>query len=268
MGDDELEKQVINDLVILGKAAPDSLKDGRKTICVGGWSPTKGFIRIYPAHVYSPIKRWNVVQVPVERNPQDTRPESWKIQGSKREWSELYKKIKVVRTLSNKEQRDLIREIPKISCIEDLNEEKKSLGIIQPKEILEVGFKEREKFTTTVQTQLFDEMMPIKTKENYPLIPYIKWVCPSCKNKRGYHEMQVLEWGAYEWFRKNFNNRDKWEQVWENMHLFDDQYDKWFFVGNQAKYRKSFLIISVLRFKKMDLNKDNPEPKTTLDQFF
>lgn len=72
--------RIIDDLIILGKAFPQELKDGRITCCTAGWSPTRGFIRIYPIPPESEkLKRWNIVSTKVERNLNDWRDESWKI---------------------------------------------------------------------------------------------------------------------------------------------------------------------------------------------
>ncbi len=245
---DDRQKVAIEDLVVLGRSAPDRMRDNRVTVCVGGWSPVHGFIRIYPSTRRSPLNRWNVVSVPLEKNPQDNRKESWKIQGSKGEWNELHEKIEVIVNIKRNERLKLLQKIPRKKCIVDLINERESLGIIIPSKILEADFKPREKFEKTVQTTLFEDEVPVLTKANYPIYPYIKWECEGpCKTSQGFHETQVIEWGVYEWVRKN--PEEKWGQVWENMHLFEEEYMKWFFVGNQFRYPKSFLIISVLRLK-------------------
>ena len=86
-----------------------------------------GLIRIYPVPPYSPMKRWNVVSLPLERNTKDSRDESWKIQGSKTEWETLSDKIIVKRKLSRKEWVELItylKENHSYGCIEDINDKK------------------------------------------------------------------------------------------------------------------------------------------------
>lgn len=69
--------------------------------------------------------------------------------------------------------------------------------------------------------------------------------CPDCTAKNG-HRQQILEWGVYEWNRKN---PCRAEQVWENLRLDDPGRVKWFLVGSQARYRNAFMIISVIRLK-------------------
>ena len=77
--------------------------------------------------------------------------------------------------------------------------------------------------------------------------PRIKYRCSNCRVGKGFHDQQLIEWGAYEWLRKS---PEKAEQIWENLGLKDDAWDNYFFVGNMFQYPTAFIIISVLRFKK------------------
>src|SRR5688572_9893335 len=95
---------VIDDLVVLGRACPEPLKDGRITVCLGGYSFSKGFIRIYPTKVNMDINQWAIIKVEVERDERDTRNESWKIAGSKNDWDNLHRRVKRVGDLA-KEKR-------------------------------------------------------------------------------------------------------------------------------------------------------------------
>ena len=107
--------EIIDDLIVLGRAGPELISDGRHTICLGGWSPTRGFIRIYLTHMYSEAQRWNVIQLPVE-NGDDYRNESWKIEGSKDEWDNLHEKINRTDQLTHDEHqtnRRSIKNVPK-----------------------------------------------------------------------------------------------------------------------------------------------------------
>ena len=59
--------RIISDLIVLGRAIPEEISDHRQTICVAGYSKELGLIRLYPTRWDSPLKRWNIVKVPVER---------------------------------------------------------------------------------------------------------------------------------------------------------------------------------------------------------
>lgn len=242
------EKITPDDCVVLGQAVPDEISDTRFTVCTAVYSPRYGLLRIYPLPPNAKFKRWNVMELPLERNPKDTRSESWKVQGSKAEWDTLPSKLRTVDSLKTKADKlkllDKLHAEYGVGCVEDLNERKVSLGFVKP-EILGYGFVERESYDPSVQTTLFSSTM-FKTIQNYPLQPRIKYRCSDCKSKNP-HNQQVIEWGFYEWMR---NNPKKEEQVWENLGIGQEGWEiKSFLVGNQFLYRSSFMIISVFRFK-------------------
>ena len=123
------------------------------------------------------------------------------------------------------------------------------MGIIEPT-ILKHYFEEQD-LVTSVQTNLFGELR-VKIKEEFQFEPRIKYECSGCRVGRGFHDQQLLEWGAYEWMRKYPEDK---EQVWENLGLDNEEYDKFFLVGNMHQYPTAFLIISILRFKKLTTKK-------------
>lgn len=240
---------IIDDLIVLGKGAPDRISDGRVTICTGGYSPTHGFIRIYPTKRDSPLKRWNIVEVPVERNYRDKRQESWKIQGSKREWSKLSDKIKLVGDHKRDDRLNLIGNLVD-DCVECIRDEGRSLGIIKPS-IEKCYFVERDDFEPEVQTTLLNAY-GVRVKDNYPYQPRICYSCTDCKTKSGKHDQQIVEWGIYEWMRKN---PDKIEQVWENLRINSPTHDTYFFVGNISYHPNRYLVISSLPLPKGDITR-------------
>lgn len=238
---------VIDDLIVLGRAVPGEIQNGRRTICIAGYSPTHGFIRIYPTRWDSPLRRWNIIKLPVERprKPRyNGRTESWKIIGSRREWNRLSEKIEVVGKFHRRDQPKLIEGLVD-NCVKDIYDSGRSLGIINPK-ILDYYFDEQIDFKKFIQ-QTLDGRFRVQVKDEYPIEPRIKYTCSVCRVKQGFHDQQVLEWGVYQWIRKN---PDKMEQVWENLSFLDPEYEKFFFVGNLFNYPTAFVVISILRFKK------------------
>lgn len=232
------------------KSEPEGLtwteiSNGRRTICTAGYSPKLGFIRIYPTRLDMPLRRWNVVKVPVERpvRPRyDGRPESWKIVGSRREWHRLSQKVEVIGRYPRKKQPELVGSLVD-NCVLDIYESERTLGIIKP-EILDHYFEKRD-FKTSLQKTL-DGRFRVKVKDEFPIEPRIKYQCSGCRVGRGFHDQQLLELGVYEWIRKK---PDKAEQVWENLGLDNPEYEKFFFVGNLYQYPTAFITISILRFK-------------------
>lgn len=242
------EQLEIDDLLVLGNAVPDIISDLRISVCTAGYSKKYGLIRIYPVRIDSPMARWNIVSIPLERNPKDTRQESWKVQGSKTEWDKLNSKIKLIGKVEDREEKlSILEELNKkfgAGCIEQINSAKASLGIIEP-EILSCEIADREDYEPYVQGTL-DKKIPFLTIKNYPVQPRIKYKCTDCKAKNP-HNQQVIEWGVYQWIRQN--PKDKWDQVWKNLHIGEKNYYTSFLVGNQALHRSSFMIISVFRMK-------------------
>jgi hypothetical protein len=256
---------IIDDFIVLGRGCPEEISDGRRAICTAGYSHTLGFIRIYPTRWDSPLRRWNIVRVPVERpiTPRyNGRSESWKIIGSRREWDRLSEKIEVIDKYPRKDQPALIAKLED-NCVQDIYESGRSLGIIRP-QILEHYFKKQEDVRTFTQ-QTLDTTFHVKVKDEFPIEPRVRYKCSGCKVGRGFHDQQILEWEIYEWIRKN---PDKAEQVWENLRLDDPEYEKFFFVGNLYLYPTSFVVISILRFKKPLVNLSHNSKKSSLNMIF
>jgi len=234
----------IDDLIILGRSWPELLRDGRYSVCVAGYSEKLGFIRIYPTSIFSPLKTWNIVSVEVEKNKSDMRKESWKIVGSKNEWTTLDKKIKVVGNLGRKERIELLKRLAADST-ESLRSKGRTLGLVKP-DIISWELKDSG-LEPAIQTTLTG--LKLKTKKDFKVKPYIKYRClPSCSAKSP-HQQQLIEWGAYMWINKQ-KDRKYQEKVFDNLRLADSEWEKYFLVGNLAHKRKTFMIISVLRFKK------------------
>lgn len=238
------ETRRISDLIVLGRACPEPLRDGRVTVCLGGYSHELGFVRIYPTRTDMPWKRWDVVSVVVEKDARDSRAESWKIAGSRSEWEALAEKVQVVDHFPQKKWRDLVANLMD-DCVTNINDERRSLGIIRPT-IQRRYFANNPHYAKLFQPTLPGMGESTAVKRDFPHEPRFTYRCSGCQAKQG-HDQQVLEWGFYEWIRKNPDNK---EQVWRNALLDSQEHDIYFFVGNQLKYRTSFLVISVLRLPK------------------
>lgn len=234
----------IRDLIVLGRAAPEPIRDGRHTVCLGGYSRSHGYIRLYPTQMWMDnCRRWNVVSVPVEKPTQDNRDESYKIAGSKEDWGDLHKKIKHVDELSKEEQIRLVDELAN-DCTIRLNENRVSLGLVEPAEIMDVYIDENA--NNTVQMDL--EMNERKGKTDYPQDLYIKYRCRNCSAK-SFHRQHTIEWGVYRYWDKN----NDVEGVIDALGFSNDNMNHYFFVGNLNNEREAYIIISVLRFSNKDM---------------
>ncbi len=236
---------LLDDLVILGRACPEPMKDGRVTVCLAGWSEKLGFIRLYPTRYDMPCKQWDVLRVEVEGNERDSRHESWKIVGSKQEWEKLSEKIEVIAHIDDPtERRNLIGNLRDVS-VTYINDQKRSLGIVKP-QVIKTYFNENSKYFELFQSALpgFTELDNVQVKRDFQYEPRTIYTCPESDTPEKKHDQQILEWGFYEWIRKNPEQK---EQVWQNAGFNDPKRDIYYLVGNQAAHRTSFMVISVLR---------------------
>lgn len=240
-----IEKKHFRNIIVLGNAVPDEISNDRKAVCAVAYSEEFGLIRLYPVPPRGSISRWEIISVPLERNPQDSRIESWKIQGSKSEWLKLHEKIETVGKLPDKDRIPFLKKLTEkfgYGCIADMNEKKVSLGIIVP-DILGTYFEDKEN-DPTIQSTLTNDTL-FMTYQNYKKRPKIRYRCPKCKSKK-YHDHGIYEWGAYEFMRKY---PGKEEQVFDALKLKDSAFKKTFLVGNMNLHRNNFLVVSVFRYK-------------------
>jgi hypothetical protein len=232
------QTETIDDLIILGRACPEKVKDGRDTVCTAGYSHRLGFVRVYPTTIRMPWKRWDIARVSVERDPRDTRWESYKIAGAKNEWDNLHATIELLGSLPEDKRLTLIANLAD-PCVNAINDARRSLGIVRP-DIRSYRWEETERMTP-VQLSFFGSS--IKARRDYRFIPRICYRCSECTATQP-HDQQILEWGFYEWLRKNPAQKDR---VWENARLTSGKHSIFFFVGNMFRHRTSFSVISIIR---------------------
>jgi len=235
----------IERVIILGRGVPEQISDGRITVCVAGWSEARGFVRLYPSRVDSPLQVWNIVDVEVERNPRDGRSESWKFPDSRSGWENINQHMIVTGSLSREHRIGLLDSI-KSSCVMDINDRRESLGIIKPR--IGRSYLSINHMHTEAYQPLFEimEHADIATKRDHFAEPRLSYLCgDGCRAKRS-HDMQLLDWGCYQWIRKHPESAD---QIWRNMGIGADGWTHYFLVGNQANQRTSYMVINILRQK-------------------
>ena len=228
----------IHDLVILGTAVPEEIRDGRKTVCVAGWHPDLKLIRLYPTRVTNGLHRWCTVTARVERNRQDTRTESWKLVGS-RDWELL--QFEHIGGKIGKPERLAIIDSCAAACPRDLDQTPyRSLAIIRVPEITRCAFVPNPT-KQQPQRQLIGYASEAfaNTKADYAFVPKLSFRCVHGHE----HDATVVEWGAYEWMRKHPHNTDGF---WINNHMQDSAWAKHLLIGNQCHARTSWIVISII----------------------
>lgn len=233
----------LDDVVILGLAVPEQHRDGRKTICVAAYHQDLGMIRIFPCSAEMGLSRWQKVSVSLEKNPKDTRYESYRLYGSDSGFagcSIASSKSKVAR-----EKRIDILEKLKCKCVSEINTARFSLGVVKPI-IEDVWIDNNPTFDKQRQSHLsiVDDKW-LKTKGDYPYQPRIRYRCSDSCNG---HSQTILEWGAFEWMRKNPKVEDI-VRLRNNWMLGDSEYEHYLIVGNQLQHRTSFIVINLIHIK-------------------
>jgi hypothetical protein len=151
--------------------------------------------------------------------------------------------VEVVGKLPKDERLELVGNLED-ECVKVIYDSGRSLGIVKP-EISKTYFGKRDDYEDMVQKTLFgDAFLTIKNYESQPRMAYR---CAKCQQQ--VHDQQILEWGVYEWMRKN---PDKLNQVWENLLLEEESHEIYLLVGNQLipTRRNAYMIISILRLPK------------------
>lgn len=240
---------IIDDLVVLARAVPELRPrgGGSKGVCLAGFSPTYGFIRIDPVRVDTKVRRWDILQVDVERKKRDTRHESWQIVNASTDWLNLNDRVDIVGYLKSRSERKAILEANLSSCVMDVSDAKDSLCLIRPVS-MSGEWIPNTRYDEPYQTPLiphFNEDWAY-TRANFPQIPQITYVCPECKTKGGHHTQIFIGWDAFEFLRKSRQNQDAF---WTNARFFDTDYDHYFLVGNQSVRRNAYMVIGVIWMK-------------------
>lgn len=232
----------LTDIVCLGLAVPEQTSKGNTTVCMAAYHPDLGMIRIYPCRPDMGLGRWRKFSAYVERNPKDTRYESFKLYGASDGWDSL--SVNLTGKVPRSERLGILEKC-QTTCVHDINTARLSLGVIKPETIFRVEYGKNPLYVKPSQRPLVlvESDRWVSTKADFPFQPIIMYRCHAgCKG----HKQTILEWGAYEWIRKNSGDE---YQIIENWRLTDPDYEHFLVVGNQASHRNSFLVINVVPFK-------------------
>lgn len=228
----------IDDFVCLGRTVPeDSKKYGHK-VCMAGYSEEfRSLVRVYPLMIRNPIKARSLCKMDLVRNPEDNRHESWKLPDPERSILEVsdneIETRKVISFLRNHLS----------ESIEELNRCRRSLGVLEVNGECQ-GFFKRRSETSRDQPTLFDFDDDERKERSFgaealDIAPYLGFYDQFGKE----HNLQLREWGCYEWCRKK---RGQAAQLWDNLKLSDGR-PTLLIVGNMLHHRNSWLVIKVFK---------------------
>lgn len=232
---------ILHDFVMLGTTVPEPNSDGRVFVCSAGVSEeARCLVRIYPLARRSIPTRWGIYTAPLERNPRDSRLESWQIKGNREagqhQW--INARFDQVNKSYAKSKRATLLAPYVIGSIQHANAKRISLAIIQPDNI-ELAFEANKDALPESQLTLFDtgdDSEPGGARR-FPWMPRVRF-----RDEGGRHDLMLRDWGVFELQRKH-------DEAYFLNHLesaLSLSKDSSLLVGNMNNQRNTWLVISVL----------------------
>jgi len=259
-------------ILIWGKTYPELSKKHIETVCTAGVMESGKPVRLYPiTYRYLNDGQFTLYQwitAGIQKNQQDTRPESYKIDCDSIRVGEI---VPATHDEWGKRSEFMFRDKGwQFDSAEELYESQKtdrtSIGVVTPREITKIEIVQRpeedaisfdqkfEDLKKTVaaqraQIQMFGDAIPLEMKrlEFLKSRVVVSWFCMG-KGCTG-HTMQVLDWGLCELQRREGDDAAL-NKMKELCRL--DTYDLKFFLGNLFQYPASFLVVGMWYPKRRD----------------
>lgn len=228
----------LDDFVMLGKTVPETNSDGRQFVCTAGYSmELRQAVRIYPmARRHCPA-RWSVSCVPVERNPKDTRRESWKIRGDRRPGAHaaINEVIRpVMAKLPTSHQREIVADLS-VPSLKVANERRLSLCVVLPTSLPRLDLEQGEAVEMAPTPDMFGETSELPVATRFRWHPRLRFA-----DDDGAHDLMLRDWGCYELMRKHGDEAAL--SLGEALNLSTAPP---LLCGNLTRFRTSWLVISV-----------------------
>jgi hypothetical protein len=232
---------ILEDFVMLGKTIPEPNSDGRIFVCSAGCSAElRSLVRLYPLSRWQAPRRWTVNRVPVERKPTDSRRESFCLKGNRS--PETHARInglfEGVGSIARPQRAECLRPYM-VKSIREANERRMSLAIVAPLGVPVLHFDEAANAPDSPQRALFaaddNERQKLGAKR-FAYQPRLRFC-----DEAGRHDLQLRDWGCYEFMRKYGDNRR--HELFAAAHLDKNPV---LLVGNMNNQRTAWLVISVL----------------------
>jgi hypothetical protein len=249
-------------LLIWGTTYPEFSKTYYETVCTGAVDGETGkLVRLYPItlrHKKDPFHHYDWVDVEVQRNPRDPRPESFRVQ------QEHIKTVDHLDTDDGWVARSewVLRPSNVFESVEALwkaqEDDSTSLGLVKPKTIKRVYVEklpdsarnewDMQRENAFAQRDLFVDVEAVKKELVFMPVRYrIAFDCrgAGCKGR----DMQVLDWGMYVLSRKMYAQKGgsagAEKAVIAKINEVTDaaKKDAYFFLGNMVAHPKSFMVV-------------------------
>lgn len=254
----------IERILILAKTYPSPSAQYIETSCVAGIRHDGSMRRLYPVPFRlleegRQFKKWQWIDVRVEKATKDHRPESYKVYvdtivcreviNSKKGWTSRW---------------EWLDKIPSFNSISDLDaarlNDKVSIGLLRPKRVLSLEIvkarsqdwteEEREKLMREqMQGNLFSEdeaRHQVKELRKVPFDFYYRYVCDTPEGEKE-EKHKIVDWEASALF---WNCQSRYGEGWEAPFRakLEEQLgskDLMFLMGNQHRFQDQWLIISL-----------------------
>jgi hypothetical protein len=244
-------------ILITVKAYPNPSKTYEETVCVAGIDIDTGkWMRLYPVPYRDldegkKFAKYTVIQVKTGKPKSDSRPESHKVD------------IDSIKILEHYDTKDkwarrkaiVLPTVDKSMCeiLHKSEDEGKSLGVFKPKDIDFVWEKAASKDAEArkacyAQLSFFNQKK--KEVEGLPHCFRYRFKCnnePDCPG----HDYPIIDWEigqAYRDWRHKYKPEElllsKIRERWLTLNC-SPKNDVYFFVGNQNRFRKNFMILGV-----------------------
>jgi hypothetical protein len=229
----------LHDFVMLGKTVPEPNSDGRVFVCSAGVSGTlRSLVRIYPLARYGAPPRWSVNTITLERNPKDSRAESFKLAGDRSPGA--HNRINTGFVGAGDYPPPLRADLLKSYAVESIaeaNARRLSLAMLHP-DAVSLEFDHNPDSPDSPQLTLFDlQPRPTEGAKRFAYIPRLRF-----RDASGEHRLMLRDWGCFEFMRKHGDGRRA--ELADALHL-DSSCS--LLIGNLNHHRNAWLVISVLR---------------------
>lgn len=231
---------IVEDFVMLGKTVPEPTSDGRVFVCSAGVSASLGsLIRVYPLARRGAPRRWSINQVRLERNPKDSRQESWKLTGDRAPGAheDINVGFEELGTVQPADRPHLLAQHV-VESVQEANARRMSLAIIHPAYTPRLTFDYNPDSPDSPELRLFDDGRRHVTEghRRFVYIPRLDF-----HDAAGPHSLTLRDWGCFEFLRKHGDER-RYELA-AAMRLGPKSS---LLVGNLNHRRNAWLVISVL----------------------
>lgn len=230
----------VHNFVMLGKTVPEERRsDGREFVCSAGYVDDLGLIRIYPLARAGAPHRWSRNTVSLQRNPRDSRSESWQLAGDRTpEQHPVINLREFVQTGEVKQSArgQLVPDKYFVDSIAQANRERRSLALIRPQD-LDLTWTAVDSQAPVDMQQLELLELPPRTDGKPTRIPRLRF-----RDQEGQHCLQLREWGVYELIRKNGLTYAS-SHAASALRLGDSSS---LLIGNLNAHRTTWLVIGVL----------------------